>query len=1413
MTQVTRGIVATVVCILIAGAATFRAQPATVTISGTITGPTGAPLGDVLVTLTGSASGTTITNASGDYILAGLPSGGTFTVAPVRVGFTFSPGSRSFTSLTANQTATFAATAHFTIAGRVTDQNGTGLPGVALTLAGAGSGEQVSGADGSYVFSGVAAGACTITPALDGVSFSPAVRAVTLTADEPDVSFTAVSAAAGTFRRFFAEGATGTFFDTEIALLNATGQDAHARVRFQKRDGTEVARDVTLPPRSRALVVPEALGGLEGAEFSTVVESEVPLVADRTMTWDGSGYGSHAETSLAQPQTEWFFAEGATTGSFSLFYLLQNPNAEAAAVEIRYLRPAPLPPIAKAYTVAPRSRRTIFVNGEDPGLDEAEISAVIRVTNGVSIIAERAMYTNAGGRVFGAGHESAGLAVPSTRWFLAEGATGSFFNLFILVGNPHGVAAELEFRYLLSDGRVVTKTHTAAANSRLTIGVHTEDPALASAAVSTIVTSTNGVPVLVERAMWWPAGAAEWYEGHNSAGAIETGTKWGLADGEVGGARNAQTFILLANTGLAQASVRVTLVFDDGTTAAKTFVVSASRRFNVQVAAEFPEARNRRFAAIVESLGPAPQPIVVERAVYSDADGTVFAAGSNAVATRLQGDAGPIVVPPKLGTAGDASRATTQALPATSGGTVTATAADGTIYSLQVPAGALVDDVTITMTPLVGVAGLPAESQFVAGVQFGPDGLQLYKPAVLTITLPAGVDATQIAGLEYESQGAGVRLTPMQVSGQTITFFVTHFSGFLAATNSNGILRRLFEEASNLPADLPFNPPFGDRLPAVVASLQAFYRENVRPDLSAATASDARLDNGLRDYIKWRWYVDIFDDELGGALDGELREAADFAAAGLRQAINRANARCVTSHDLVEASAALRRQAIAEALGVASAGSALSLDAVLENLCVEVLYEDTQFPAQPQPGASAPLEVRAGFAFEDDGVIRHQPLHLTIEGVRGIVLADILRAGTSSAQGVYTDTFGIDTDATNEGVELHIRTCLAAPASGSYLRKVCQPAFIIRGLEVEPRTASVEPGATQQFTARMIGAPTSQVSWTATGGTVSASGLFTAGPSAGSFTVTATSTVNPTLSARATVNVSAQVVSQVQIFTSDTNPAILRATVGFHPNVVEITRPIGDVAGLLAAVDTALTGVTHLAGVGVNVFREVSVTLDVSGYTMTHEVNALAGCHPAATGTASVSIIVGTVPLRTLVRGCGGSIASVQAGTLDLVVLDPTQGGRATLTAGHARQVNILSCVGGRVTATLSTMDGLFLSRSNGCQATVTGQVVGVGIGIHDNVDSSFGTITGLDLRSTQVTGNRNTSFQVNAGNIVAIPNGPGNVIVSGNVGVPLSAFSLGNVDGIVTITNNTGFTNAQAQAFVNARTVTGTVTISGNQP
>jgi hypothetical protein len=192
--------------------------------------------------------------------------------------------------------------------------------------------------------------------------------------------------------------------------------------------------------------------------------------------------------------------------------------------------------------------------------------------------------------------------------------------------------------FLLSTGQVITKTYTVGANSRFNIWVDLADPLLANAALSTRVTSVNSVPIIVERAMWWPGPTSEtWQEAHNSPGETTTGTRWAIAEGEVGGSRNTETYVLIANTSSFDGTASVTTLFEDGTAPiTRTFALKANSRSNVTPAADFPETAGKRFGLLIESTGTTPAQIVVERAMYSDSGGVKWAAGTNALATKLQ---------------------------------------------------------------------------------------------------------------------------------------------------------------------------------------------------------------------------------------------------------------------------------------------------------------------------------------------------------------------------------------------------------------------------------------------------------------------------------------------------------------------------------------------------------------------------------------------------------------------------------------------------------------------------------------------------------------------------------------------------------------------------------------------------------
>ena len=141
--------------------------------------------------------------------------------------------------------------------------------------------------------------------------------------------------------------------------------------------------------------------------------------------------------------------------------------------------------------------------------------------------------------------------------------------------------------------------------------------------------------------MWWPRDGSAWYEAHNSSGAVQTGTAWALAEGEVGGPANAQTYVLIANTSTYAGRARVTLTFEDGQAISAVYGLLPQSRTNAAIGSDFgAQVEGRRFGVIVEALGttdeePVPQ-IVVERAMYNDAGGVPLAAGTNALAVRLR---------------------------------------------------------------------------------------------------------------------------------------------------------------------------------------------------------------------------------------------------------------------------------------------------------------------------------------------------------------------------------------------------------------------------------------------------------------------------------------------------------------------------------------------------------------------------------------------------------------------------------------------------------------------------------------------------------------------------------------------------------------------------------------------------------
>lgn len=462
----------------------------------------------------------------------------------------------------------------------------------------------------------------------------------------------------GTFTRYFAEGATktaGLDFDTRIALANPGADIVTGEISYQLPSGVAVpVTPFTLQPYERKTVQLDDQPGIAESgpdpsyEFSTTVKASGPIGVDRTMTWDKTTYSGHAETGVVSASRKWYFAEGATIGGFNLFYLLQNPSAAPVDVEARFLLGTGQV-FTKSYTLTPNSRFNIWanvenINGATP-LASAELSAEFTVVSGAEIIAERAMYRGSS-PLFKAGHESAGVTEPALEWFLAEGNAGEFFDHFVLIGNTTSNAALVQADFIVGNsGTTYTKQYIVNPNSRFNIWVDEEEVTpgnwpfrTGNTDVSVRVRSLNGVPLIVERAMWWPGSSSTWYESHNSPGSTRTAGRWVVAEGENGGAIGWNTYILVANTGSSGGTIRVRLLLPNGQTAVLQGLPvgpqSRTTYFLGELLSTAGLPADTQAGVLIESENGA-LPLVVERAMYRNVNGITFQVGTNALGTPL----------------------------------------------------------------------------------------------------------------------------------------------------------------------------------------------------------------------------------------------------------------------------------------------------------------------------------------------------------------------------------------------------------------------------------------------------------------------------------------------------------------------------------------------------------------------------------------------------------------------------------------------------------------------------------------------------------------------------------------------------------------------------------------------------------
>jgi len=177
-------------------------------------------------------------------------------------------------------------------------------------------------------------------------------------------------------------------------------------------------------------------------------------------------------------------------------------------------------------------------------------------------------------------------------------------------------------------------------------------------------------------------------------------------------------------------------------------------------------------------------------------------------------------------------------------------------------------------------------------------------------------------------------------------------------------------------------------------------------------------------------------------------------------------------------------------------------------------------------------------------------------------------------------------------------------------------------VSIYPTGISIGTNETQPFTATVTGLTDQRVTWSATGGTITSSGSYTAPSAPGSYVVTATSVADTARSASATVTVNPVAVSVVP-------PTFTLAPGGTKALTASVTGPKDK-----SVYWTASAGTITSAGVFTAPSTEGTVT-----------IFARSNGDPNVTGTATVSVVKGTDRTWDFQSGVPSEWAPITPGT------------------------------------------------------------------------------------------------------------------------------------------------------------------------
>jgi hypothetical protein len=259
---------------------------------------------------------------------------------------------------------------------------------------------------------------------------------------------------------YFAEGAT-TIDATEVLMVfNPFPEDALVDMSFATETGRVVPQGLTglvVEGRGmRAVAVGDEVR--REAVVSTTVTSRVGrLVVARLQLFDGTGSIARrgVALTLGAPATspEWYFPEGYVSDGVTERIHVYNPTTRESRIEIEVLLDqGEADPVE---LTIPSHNRSTFVANDEPRIPKnLGHAAIVRVLNGVDVVAERTVEALPPSTLTGLSI-TLGATRPGPRWAFAVGEPDLVVDEHVTVLNPGGAAVTVTVTALPDGERVV----------------------------------------------------------------------------------------------------------------------------------------------------------------------------------------------------------------------------------------------------------------------------------------------------------------------------------------------------------------------------------------------------------------------------------------------------------------------------------------------------------------------------------------------------------------------------------------------------------------------------------------------------------------------------------------------------------------------------------------------------------------------------------------------------------------------------------------------------------------------------------------------------------------------------------------------------------------------------------------------